>query len=153
MSRAIKIVWEFNEPWWRYQGWGGSMMSDRSFQQTWDSSLSESALLTAYICGDQAAEYAALPDPVRAGVYELAQVFPDALDTFERGWVHNWLADPYAYGAFSHLAPGYVLEHMEHIAPAHGRVHFAGEHTASWVGFIEGALESAERVSDEVLNV
>ena len=64
--------------------------------------------MTAYICGDQAAEYTALPDPVRAGVYELAQIFPDALDTFERGWMHNWLADPYAQGAFSHLAPGYA---------------------------------------------
>jgi len=151
MSRAVKVVWEFNEPWWKYQGWGGSLMTDRSFQQTWDGSLSESAILTAYICGDAAAEYSSLPDPVRAGVYELAQIFPDALDTFERGWFHNWLADPYAHGAFSHLAPGYVLEHMEHIAPPQGRVHFAGEHTASWVGFIEGAFESGERVAEEVL--
>ncbi len=151
MSRVVKLVWEFNEPWWRYAGWGGSLLCDRSIQQTWDASLDEAAVLTAYICGDQAAEIAALPDPVRAGVHELAQIFPDASETFERGWIHNWVADPYAHGAFSHLAPGYVLEHMEHIAPPEGRVHFAGEHTASWVGFVEGALESAERVGEEVL--
>jgi monoamine oxidase len=30
-------------------------------------------------------------------------------------------------------------------------VHFAGEHTAIWTGFIEGALESAERVVGEVV--
>lgn len=151
MSRAIKLVWEFNEPWWRYSGWGGGMLCDRSIQQTWDSGLGESALLTAYVCGEKAVELAAYEDPVRTGVYELAQIFPDALDTFERGWIHNWLADPYAQGAFSHTAPGYVLDHMEHIAPAEGRVHFAGEHTASWVGFVEGALESAERVAGEVV--
>ena len=38
---------------------------------------------------------------------------------------------------------------MEHIAPPEGRIHFAGEHTALWSGFIEGALESAERVISE----
>jgi monoamine oxidase len=151
MSRAVKLVWQFSEPWWRQQGWGGSMMCDRAIQQTWDGSLGDAHILTAYICGDKAVEMMSLGDPVRAGVYELAQIFPHALDTFERGWAHNWLVDPYAHGAFSHLAPGYVLEHMEHIAPPQGRIHFAGEHTATWIGFIEGALESAERVSAEVL--
>ncbi|MFO0370474.1 MAG: FAD-dependent oxidoreductase [Armatimonadota bacterium] len=31
-----------------------------------------------------------------------------------------------------------------------GRIHFAGEATAAWFGFIEGALESAERVAKEL---
>jgi monoamine oxidase len=150
MSRAVKLVWEFNEPWWRQQGWGGSMMCDRGIQQTWDGSLGEAAILTAYICGDQAVELMASENPAREGVFQLAQIFPAALDSYQRGWCHNWLADPFSQGAFSQLPPGYVLEHMAHIAPPEGRVHFAGEHTASWVGFVEGALESAERVVGEV---
>jgi monoamine oxidase len=40
---------------------------------------------------------------------------------------------------------------MAHIAPAEQRIFFAGEHTSSWVGFLEGALESAERVVREVI--
>jgi len=32
-----------------------------------------------------------------------------------------------------------------------GRVHFAGEHTSAWMGWMEGALESAERVAREVM--
>lgn len=151
MSRAIKIVWQFSTPWWREQGWGGSMMCDTPIQQTWDGGLGEAPVLTAYICGDDAAEWCSLGDPVRAGVYELAQIFPDAAETFVRGWFHNWLTDPYAHGAFSHLAPGYVLEFMEHIGVSEGRVHFAGEHTAEWSGFIEGALESAERSVGEIV--
>jgi len=150
MSRAIKISWEFDRPWWHEIGWGGSMLCDGPVQQTWEGSLGDSPILNAYVCGDQAAEWVGLGDPVRAGIYELSQLFPQAAKHFRRGWVHDWLADPFARGAFSHLAPGYVLEHMPHIAPPEGRIHFAGEHTATWVGFIEGAVESGERVAQEI---
>lgn len=152
MSRAIKIVWEFDRPWWEEAGWGGSMLCDGPLQQTWDGSGADAPILSSYICGEQAVEWTRLGDPVRAGVYELSQIFPQAAERFQRGWIHDWVSDPYAQGAFSHLAPEYVLEHMKHIAPPQGRVHFAGEHTAIWTGFIEGAFESAERVTEELLS-
>jgi monoamine oxidase len=31
-------------------------------------------------------------------------------------------------------------------------LHFAGEHTSIWTGWMEGALESGERAAREVLN-
>ena len=150
MSRAVKISWAFDQAWWHEEGWGGSMLCDGPIQQTWDGSLGEAPVLTAYICGDQAAEWCRLGDPVKAGLYELGQICPQAPEHFVRGWWHDWVTDRYALGAFSHLAPGYVLEHMEHIAEPERRIHFAGEHTADWIGFIEGALESAERAADEL---
>lgn len=150
MSRAIKIVWEFDRPWWEEAGWGGSMLCDGPIQQTWDASGADAPVLSAYICGEQAVEWTRLGDPVRAGVYELSLIFPQAAECFQRGWIHDWLSDPFSQGAFSHLAPEYVMGHMRHIAPPQGRVHFAGEHTALWTGFIEGAFESAERVTAEI---
>jgi monoamine oxidase len=153
MSRAVKICWEFSEPWWKDQGWGGRMLCDGPLQQTWDGGQGEAAILTAYVCGKEAVAWNTLGDPVRAGIYELSQLFPEAAKTFKRGWWHDWVTDPFARGAFSHLAPGYVLEHMGHIAPPQGRIHFAGEHTALWTGFIEGALESAERVVTEIIAI
>lgn len=162
MSSAIKIVWEFSEPWWQEGDTGGSMLCDSLIQQTWTSGLREGSsvhkgvmpapLLSAYICGDQARAITKVGDPVRASLYELSRIEPAAAKTFVRGWVHDWVADPYCLGAFSHLAPGYVLQHQRHIAAPVERIHFAGEHTASWTGFIEGALESAERAATEVLN-
>lgn len=151
MSRAIKISIQFNEPWWRYDGWSGSMLCDQAVMQTWEGSRGESAVLTAYVCGEQAARFAAEADPVQAALASLGALYPDAGNTFERGWIHDWIHDPYSGGAFSCTAPGYVLQHMRHIAPPVGRIHFAGEHTSSWNGFIEGAFESAERVAVEIL--
>ncbi|OJU65321.1 MAG: hypothetical protein BGO01_15785 [Armatimonadetes bacterium 55-13] len=150
MSRAIKICWQFDKDWWHEEGWGGSMHCDGPLQQTWDGSLGEAPILTAYVCGEQAADWIKLGDPVKAGLYELTQICPQASEHFARGWWHDWISDRYALGAFSHLAPGYVLEHMEYASTPESRIHFAGEHTATWIGFIEGALESAERVVAEI---
>ena len=150
MGRTIKLIWEFDSPWWEGEEWGGSVLTDGPLQQTWVEAC-EAPVLCAYVCGERAMEWARMGDPVNAGVYELAKLNRDAPRHFKRGWTHLWTNDPYAQGGFSHLAPGYVLEHMEHIAPPVNRIHFAGEHTAMWTGFIEGALESAERVTQEIL--
>jgi monoamine oxidase len=150
MGRIIKLVWQFKEAWWRTEGWSGSLLTDGPLQQLWDGSLGETPTLTAYICGDEADRWAALGDPVRAGLFELGQMHSAAPDLFLDGRMHHWHGDPLAGGGFSYLAPGYVLGHMEAIAHHHHRVHFAGEHTANWSGFIEGALESAERAVHEI---
>jgi len=60
------------------------------------------------------------------------------------------VSDPYSQGAFTSLAPGAVTKGLPEIAEPWERVHFAGDHTATWTGFIEGALESAERVAAEI---
>ncbi len=153
MSRTIKIVWQFDRPWWKDRDWGGSLHCDGPLQQTWDGSLGEAAILTAYICGEDAVRWCGLGDPVRAGLYELSLMFPEAHQHFQRGWLHNWIGDSRAGGGFSYLAAGYVLEHMSHIATPEGRIHFAGDHTAIWGGFIEGALESGERVASEIVDL
>jgi monoamine oxidase len=39
---------------------------------------------------------------------------------------------------------------LPHIARPEGRVHFAGEHTSMWPGWMQGALESGNRVAHEI---
>jgi monoamine oxidase len=152
MSKAIKIAWEFDTCWWRDDGWNGSLLTDGPLQQVWDGTRGEAPVLCAYICGEDAVGWLRNPDPVNAALAALTEIAPQAKEHFVRGWVHDWLGDPLSHGAYSHLAPGYVLDWMQYIAKPDGRVHFAGEHTGLWTGFIEGALESAERVVEEVLN-
>lgn len=150
MGRAVKIAWTFSRAWWLDRNWGGSLQCDLPFQQTWDSTLGEVPVLQAYVCGEESVRFSRSPDPVGESLAMLAEVFPEARETFVRGRFHDWPNDPFAGGAFSYLPCGYVLSDMAGIAPAEGPVHFAGEHTAIWQGFIEGALESAERVVGEI---
>ncbi len=149
-SRAIKVCMEFEEPFWRESGWAGRALSDLPFQQIWDGGHGGAAILTAYICGDQAEKVAERSDPVDYVVRAVSQLDPRAENQFIQGWLYDWPNDEWAQGAFSYLPPGSVMTALPHMGTRCGRIHFAGEHTASWLGFIEGALESAERVAKEI---
>lgn len=152
MNRLIKISWQFDRPWWRDLGWSGAMLCDTAIQRTWDGSIGDAHVLNALIGGEEAMRWRQLGDPVRAGIYELSTLFPMAASTFVRGWITDWVADPFTQGGYSTMPPDYVLEHMGHIATPEGRIHFAGEHTAVQPGLVESALESAERVVSEILD-
>jgi monoamine oxidase len=81
----------------------------------------------------------------------VARTFPDLRASFDRGAVYRWALDPWARGAFAVFHPGQMASMIPGIATPEGRVHFAGEHTSPWMGWMEGALESAERVVNEIL--
>ena len=150
-GRTVKICWEFEEAWWRADGWSGALTCDGPLQRTWDASIDGAAVLCAYVVGQQAVAWTRRTNPVREGLASLAEMYPSAARTFVRGCFHDWIHEPYSHGSHSHFQPGFVLTHMEHLARPTPRVHFAGEHTATWSGFMEGALESADRVTAEIL--
>lgn len=152
MSRAIKIALEFDEPWWHQEEWSGSLLCDMPVQQTWDGTKGGRAVLNCYVCGRDSLHFTQNGQPVACAVRQLADLFPAAQERFARGVMYDWVSDTFALGAFSHMPPGYVMNHLAHIARPCGRIHFAGEHAATWYGFIEGALESAERATAEVLD-
>ncbi|HLO99697.1 MAG TPA: NAD(P)/FAD-dependent oxidoreductase [Fimbriimonas sp.] len=150
MSRAIKIAFRFSKAWWLDEGFSGRLHCDGPLQQLWDGTRGGDPVLVAYICGERAVEWTKLDDPIKAAVYELSQLFPVATEYFVEGELSNWVDDPFCFGAFSNMPPKYALTHAQNIVVPQGDTHFAGEHTATWVGFIEGALESAERVAAEI---
>lgn len=149
MTRTVKVAWQFKRAWWLDEGMTGFLMSDAPFQQIWPAHAGDAPTLIAYVNGDDA-------DTLRKGTPEsalklLASQFPAAEAEYERGWIHDWVRDPYAGGGFAYAPPGYVLGGKAWLSRAQYRIHFAGEHTARWNGFLEGALESAERVVWEIL--
>lgn len=152
-ARAIKVALQFRTPFWRSSGWAGRLLSDLPCQQCWDGGRGGAAILNIYICGEQAERILQRPDPARSVLNALNEVAPEAAEQYVAGWVHDWINDPWAQGAFSSLAPGSVMAAMPHLALPEGLLHFAGEYTSTQMGFIEGALESAERVATEILKL
>jgi len=57
--------------------------------------------------------------------------------------------DPWQRGVFALHTPGQI-GFIEHLAAAEGRIHFAGEHTSIWTGWMQGALESGRRAAPEI---
>lgn len=130
MAPIKKVIQRYESRWWEADNWSGAAYYDSSLQQTWEGGWGEDAVLTAYLCGETV-----IRDPFG----------PPPLETRE----HDWSKDPFAGGGFSIMTPGFHCQrHL--LKEPHGNVFFAGEHTADWMGFLEGALESAERAASEI---
>ena len=76
----------------------------------------------------------------------MAEVFPKVTDQYEGGTSTCWDEDEWSRGAYAWFKPGQTTTLVPFVSGAEGRVHFAGEHASSQPGWMEGALESAERV-------
>jgi monoamine oxidase len=85
-----------------------------------------------------------------AALEGMAMVYPRIRDQFEGGASKCWDSDEWSRGAYTWFKPGQMTSWLPHIARAEGRIHFAGEHTSTNPGWMEGALESAERVVSEI---
>ena len=78
------------------------------------------------------------------------QLFPGISQHFEGGMSKCWDEDEWSRGAYAWFKPGQMTSLMPYIAQPEGRIHFAGEHTSRWFGFMQGALESGARAAQEL---
>ncbi len=150
MARAVKVSLVFSEAFWRSSDWSGRLLCDLPCQQVWDAGTGDLACLNCYICGEAAEALMDRNEPVQVILRAVSEIFPGALDHFEEGFVHDWTGDEFAKGAFPLTGPGSAKACLPYLSERVGNVHFAGDATSEWVGFIEGALESAERVVKEI---
>lgn len=83
-------------------------------------------------------------------VAEIERVRPAAKGQLEAVTLKSWVRDPFSGGDWAIWGPGQVTELFGHVAAPHGRIHFAGEHTARSNRGMEGAQESGERAAQEI---
>lgn len=149
-GRSCKLMLRFRRPFWRGAGWGRSVLFDSPLQELWDATLGGAPTLCAYVVGDAAARLAGSPDPGALALRELSRRFACASEEFVGGELHAWLGGDHP-GPHAFIPPDYDCDLLPWRGRPWGRVHFAGEHTATWLGFMEGALESAETVVGQIL--
>lgn len=148
---------------WRQQLLGlnspltGTIYSDRGFQVVWDTSAGQDGtggILTNFITGAAAKS----EESVVLGTLEsaLASLSPDlaaALTTRVRASFF-WPNHPHTKASYAGPLVGQYTSFADNAARSElgGKLFFAGEHTsASSQGFMNGAVESGERVAKEVL--
>ncbi len=108
-------------------------------------------LLTAYIPDKSGMEIARLgvDDRLKKILAAVTELHPEAGRYFEGGAVKWWQEDEWAGGTYAYFRPGESVSLRPRIAEPEGRIHFAGEHTASWQGYMNGAIESGHRAARE----
>lgn len=82
---------------------------------------------------------------------ELQRVRPSTGGNVRVSHVQSWTSEPTARGAYAFFGPGQIRGFQAAMAQSAGRIHFAGEHTAIRHSGLEGALESAERATLELM--
>jgi len=80
----------------------------------------------------------------------VAKAYPNIRTNLETGLTKCWEEDEWARGGYAWYKPGQMTSLLPHVAKSEGRIHFAGEHTSSLFGWMQGAHESGNRVAKEV---
>lgn len=157
VGATTKHVLLYDRAFWRDDGLSGEAVCDEGpFSVAFDNTSADGAqpALLAFAVGQQARELASRSeaDRKRAVREQLARCFgPRALEAtahVER----DWAREPWTRGCPVGLAmAGTLSEHGVGLRAPCGPIHWAGTETAhEHHGFLEGALESAERVVREL---
>lgn len=154
---VTKVLIEYRKRFWIEQGWNGHLATDSPIVLTWHATShveDEHGILTVYTGGRSGANLAALPDEerIRVAVAEIEKVFPGSSDLIECTTTIAWPNEPYTRGSYAALAPGEVTAHWKTLFEPAGRLFFAGEHATDIQGFMEGAVESGQRVAKMILS-
>ena len=155
---CTQVHYAVKQPYWEQDGMAPSMWTDalpgRFMALKNDPDRPEAVTsCLAYINGRSASKLAHMDEEaaiaeVTAELYRLRPSLRDALDPV---YLWKWSNNPYAGGAYAYWKPGQITAFAQAIAEPHGRIHFAGEHTARLNRGMEGAMESGERAAIEIL--
>jgi monoamine oxidase len=149
-----RVVLQCRTRYWEKDGYNGFGVSDLP-QEIWHASFDQPGtrgLLVSYMYFALGQRVGALSEEDRLAFVarEMNKLHPGLVDNLEGHFSKVWAADPWAGGAAAIPAPGQMRTLCAGIENPEGRVHFAGEHTSHWTGWMQGALESGLRAAREV---
>lgn len=154
-----KVMVGFSSRFWNTAGDTGSLTTDLSVQQTWDTSVGQdgaSGILTNFLGGDQGlAAGNGTKEAWATGVVlpDLEAVWPGitaaATGTVER---MHWPTHAHTKGSYTCYRPGqWAYWSLE--GAREGNVHFCGEHCSlDFQGWMEGAAETGGLAAKEILD-
>ena len=154
-ASMVKVLLQTRRQFWVDLGLSGFVTTDLPMTEIWNVTLGEEStrgVLLAYLGGYRARRMNYLPDMERLAlvIHHLKKVFPELEQQYEGGMTWSWDTAPWARGAGAWYAVGQMRGIYPHVATREGRIHFAGEHTSPWPGWVQGALYSGQRVAREV---
>jgi monoamine oxidase len=132
--------------------------TDTKLDRIWNTSSllpdPQRGMLHAYLADPHASEFARIPEQDRVAycLRTASEFLPQLPAEVEAAYVKVWHEDPWQLGAIALVQPNQYHWIWPAARRAEGRVHFAGEHTSVWIGYMNGALESGERCAREIMS-
>jgi monoamine oxidase len=154
-TSVTRVYLQTTTRFWNDSNFRGTFTTDLPLMWTRDATVNQPGtrgILESYMAGKQARRAAALrPDQKISEVARQMEIlFPGLKDQLEGGCAKVWDDDPFARGGYCYYKPGQIAALWPHVGTPEGRIHFAGEHTSAWPGWMQGALASGVRAADEI---
>lgn len=158
-ASSTKVILSFRERFWEADGIrGGKSITDRPSRFIYYPShnftaTSAGVLLASYTCSDDSTLFQGMSeeDLMAEVLNDLVKIHGKHIrPLWTGGLVKKWGLDPYSLGAFALFTPYQQAYYAKELFQSEGRVHFAGEHTATPHGWIETAMKAALRASRNI---
>ncbi|MFC4506416.1 MULTISPECIES: flavin monoamine oxidase family protein [Streptomyces] len=160
MASVGKAIAIYDTPFWRADGLNGQVVSDTGVvSSTFDNSPPDTSYgaLMGFIEADEMRAYdAASEADVKAAVLKDYVTYFGAKAASPSSFVlQRWNNEAFTRGGpVSIAAPGVLTQYGPSLREPVGGIHWAGTETSiHWMGFMDGAVRSGERVAREVLAV
>lgn len=134
----------------------GYATTDGAIQRVYEPTVGqagEPGVLTAYTGGDGGRRLAEFEATERLAIVAAGQqaMYATYLGAPLAGISRAWSAEARFGGSYACYRPGQVTAMWELLRRRWGPLHVAGEHAATWTGYMEGAVESGESVAVEIV--
>lgn len=158
MGTVIKTMLVYERPFWREQGLSGLASSQElSVSLTYDNSPEDGSvgILVGFLEADAGRKWGqhSVGERREEVVSCMQHYFGDAVKDYIQYVEFDWTQETYTRGAYGgYLPTGVWTSYGQAVRAPEGRIHWGGTETATeWSGYMEGALQAAERVATEVL--
>ena len=165
-ARAIKaldytsitqVIFTANNKFWEEDGMPLYMWTDTPIERVFAVNNDNESLPKVFKCfinGQGAKHFDRMKPKAQVNLIKstLAAVRPSTEGHIEVVDQHSWGNYEFNKGAYAEFHKGQVTDFVPHMAQPAGNVFFAGEHTAFADKGMEGAMESAERAVNELLD-
>ncbi len=153
-TRGLSIFFRVDKPYWEEDGMPASTWTVGPLGRVFRHSMTDGGYyLWNFRSGISARGYERLTD-AEAGARALSEfiaVRPSVEGRVAPMAISSWDRNPWTLGHLPVRAPGQIKRFGDVLGKPHGRLHFAGDHTAVLMTGMEGAMESGERAALEVL--
>jgi monoamine oxidase len=153
-DNMVNVFFAVKEPYWEVDGLPGSMWTNQPMGRMYHFKSEQGEYIWMNVRHPHSPwvkmnDADVMQDATRA--LNLAR--PSTVGRIEAIAVVNWSAHPWTRGHNVYRLPGQISRFGNVVADAHGRIHFAGDHTAVTMMGMEGAMESGERAAVEILQL
>ncbi len=145
------------QPYWEADGYAPSLFTDSLAGMVTGvrsgTNPDQVSHLSCWVIGPNAERLEGMSD-AEAGaavIGAIEAIRPAARGQLQLIGLKAWGSDAFARGAWAYFKPGQIRRFAAQMGTPHGRIHFCGEHLALTGRGLEGALETAETATNEVL--